>query len=319
MTTPVTLYGTQSNGETLPVQVDEYGRLVAEGLQGSEGPPGPPGQDGDAGADGGAFPLPPDPYEGALLGWLNGGLAWVGSPPIVIPEGVFGPIVSWVPESAALTVEGDIPADIGTGVYVYQCDETGELFSPGWNVSQQWDSSTTGTPYDATTTFAAAFNGSMDHNDGSAFANADSTYACSFAVPVTDKVDLYIYNPSAPPTKGCRLNGSIWVPTTGDYGTKVSFSSAELGGTLTAIELINSGLEGPYLTAVVVDNQLLVNQDLSLNYRVQQIVDNVLIGSPSSTNTTFHPGKYLKTLPQRVAPWVMRSSDPGAGGMLREP
>ena len=81
MTNPVTLYGTQSNGETLPVQVDEFGRLVAEGLQGIEGPPGPEGPPGD---DGGAFPLPPDPYEGALLGWSNDELAWVdggGTPP----------------------------------------------------------------------------------------------------------------------------------------------------------------------------------------------------------------------------------------------
>ena len=40
MTNPVILLGTQSNGETLPVQVDDTGRLVAEGL---EGPPGPQG------------------------------------------------------------------------------------------------------------------------------------------------------------------------------------------------------------------------------------------------------------------------------------
>ena len=58
MTTPVTLYGTQSNGETLPVQVDDTGRLVAEGLQGEPGPPGPEGPPGE---DGGDFPLPPDP------------------------------------------------------------------------------------------------------------------------------------------------------------------------------------------------------------------------------------------------------------------
>lgn len=33
MTQPVILYGTLSNGETLPVQVDDTGRLVAEGLE----------------------------------------------------------------------------------------------------------------------------------------------------------------------------------------------------------------------------------------------------------------------------------------------
>ena len=74
MTNPVILLGTQSNGETLPVQVDATGRLVAEGLQGQ---PGEPGADGPPGADGGAFPLPPDPYEGALLGWHDDQLAWL--------------------------------------------------------------------------------------------------------------------------------------------------------------------------------------------------------------------------------------------------
>ena len=70
MTEPVILYGTQSNGETLPVQVDATGRLVAEGLQGPEGPPGPPGTPGTG-------ELPPNPQEGQILGWENGQLAWI--------------------------------------------------------------------------------------------------------------------------------------------------------------------------------------------------------------------------------------------------
>ena len=74
MTNPVILLGTQSNGETLPVQVDATGRLVAEGLQGIEGPPGPPGEPG---ADGGDFPLPPDPQNGDVLGWQDNQLQWV--------------------------------------------------------------------------------------------------------------------------------------------------------------------------------------------------------------------------------------------------
>ena len=69
MTEPVILFGTQSNGETLPVQVDATGRLVAEGLPGPEGPPGPPG----------VGQLPPDPEEGQVLGWLNGELAWLNN------------------------------------------------------------------------------------------------------------------------------------------------------------------------------------------------------------------------------------------------
>ena len=81
MTNPVILYGTQSNGETLPVQVDATGRLVAEGLQGPEGPEGPEGPAG------GSFPLPADPFEDALLGWKNGTLAWIDPETIVPPSG----------------------------------------------------------------------------------------------------------------------------------------------------------------------------------------------------------------------------------------
>jgi len=52
MTNPVILLGTQSNGETLPVQVDATGRLVAEGLLGPEGPQGPQGPEGPEGPEG---------------------------------------------------------------------------------------------------------------------------------------------------------------------------------------------------------------------------------------------------------------------------
>ena len=95
MTDPVILYGTQSNGESLPVQVDATGRLVAEGLQGVEGPPGPDGPEGPTGPEGpigpegpegppgppGVGELPPNPRSGDLLGWHRE-LVWVSG---VIP------------------------------------------------------------------------------------------------------------------------------------------------------------------------------------------------------------------------------------------
>ena len=63
------LFGTTAEGETLPVEVNEFGQLVAKGLPGEEGPPGPPG-----------LPeLPPDPSEGDALVWVNGQLAWGSS------------------------------------------------------------------------------------------------------------------------------------------------------------------------------------------------------------------------------------------------
>jgi hypothetical protein len=81
MTNPVVLYGTQSNGETLPVQVDATGRLIAEGLpgpQGEQGDPGPQGEKGEKG-DTGGMELPPNPQEGQVLGWVNGELAWMNT------------------------------------------------------------------------------------------------------------------------------------------------------------------------------------------------------------------------------------------------
>lgn len=81
MTEPVILYGTQSNGETLPVQVDATGRLVAEGLQGQqgeqgpEGPQGPQGEKGDPGEPGEGVPTPYGP-EGTYLRIRDGVPAW---------------------------------------------------------------------------------------------------------------------------------------------------------------------------------------------------------------------------------------------------
>jgi hypothetical protein len=60
------LFGTTAEGETLPVEVNEFGQLVAEGL------PGPPGADGAPGIG----ELPPDPVEGDTLIWQDGQLVW---------------------------------------------------------------------------------------------------------------------------------------------------------------------------------------------------------------------------------------------------
>ena len=103
MTNPVILLGTQSNGETLPVQVDATGRLVAEGLQGQPGEPGAPGAPGTPGAPGEPGPPGqpgadgegvPKPYgeEGSVLTIQNGSPQWVAEPepePEPGPPGVF--------------------------------------------------------------------------------------------------------------------------------------------------------------------------------------------------------------------------------------
>ena len=73
------LYGTQNNGETLAVQVNEFGQLVAQGLDGAtgpegpEGPQGPQGPQGEPGIDGTVQPI----YEEFVpyLDFNNGGTA----------------------------------------------------------------------------------------------------------------------------------------------------------------------------------------------------------------------------------------------------
>lgn len=110
MTNPVILLGTQSNGETLPVQVDDTGRLVAEGLEGPpgpqgdaftyedftpeqlaglQGPPGPPGEDG---ADG---PNDLKPYgpEYSYLIIQNGKPTWVANGSDPNPPGPTDPVM----------------------------------------------------------------------------------------------------------------------------------------------------------------------------------------------------------------------------------
>ena len=77
------LYGTQSNGETLPVLVDQFGNLLAKGIEGPPGPEGPPG----------VGELPPGAFDGAVLGWENGELVWFGSPLPPVVDYSFRPVI----------------------------------------------------------------------------------------------------------------------------------------------------------------------------------------------------------------------------------
>ena len=93
------LLGTQSNGETLPVLVDQFGNLLAKGIDGQPGGEGPPGKDGEPGGEGPqgpqgdpgeGVPLPYGP-DGAYLRIVSGVPAWAdgGDPePPLPPEPV---------------------------------------------------------------------------------------------------------------------------------------------------------------------------------------------------------------------------------------
>ncbi len=108
------LYGTTADGDSLPVEVNELGQLVAEGLPGQQGPPGPPG----------VGQLPPDPFEGAILGWKDNTLAWLGGA-VPIPENTFGPILSY--ENGILELE-NVP-DYPYLTRIFMSDETGAVSS----------------------------------------------------------------------------------------------------------------------------------------------------------------------------------------------
>lgn len=108
------LYGTTADGETLPVEVNSVGQLVAEGLQGQEGPPGPPG----------VGELPPDPFEGAILGWKDNTLAWLGGS-VPLPEGTYGPILEYA--NGVLTLESSVELPYLTAIFL--SDALGERYS----------------------------------------------------------------------------------------------------------------------------------------------------------------------------------------------
>jgi hypothetical protein len=110
------LYGTTADGDSLPVEVNEFGQLIAQGLQGQEGPPGPPGSPGIG-------QLPPNPFEGALLGWEDGQLSWVGGS-VPIPPGTFGPILSY--EGGLITLAGEV--SLLNGQAVFLSDSAGNRF-----------------------------------------------------------------------------------------------------------------------------------------------------------------------------------------------
>ena len=94
------LQGTMQDGTVIPVQVDQQGRLVAEGL------PGPKGDPGMTGPAGGSFALPVGQAEGKVLAWSSGGLAWVD------------PVEGAVPRVPCLAGTGYIPSTLGDPFFI---------------------------------------------------------------------------------------------------------------------------------------------------------------------------------------------------------
>ena len=307
MTNPVILLGTQSNGETLPVQVDATGRLVAEGLQGAPGPEGPPG----VGA------LPPDPFEGAFLGWINGELAWINSS-VPIAPGVFGPITAWDPVNNILTVEGGIPESVGPGVYLYQCEPDGTFFTQGFDTSAIWSdntaaSYTNGAQLNPGRSVEGFFNGSLvpapENSWGIQTGGGEGTGTLTFTSPFqgTRNVTLYTWSGSAA--------GAVWVNKGLSDEQSLPIETGQKSPTFTVNTLSNVALTfpggggGTNLLGLQIGTELIVDTNESLNFRVSTLLDQSILGVPSQA-VNFTVGKYLAVPAQRVAPWVLYGNDP---------
>jgi hypothetical protein len=298
------LYGTQSNGVTLPVLVDQFGNLLAKGIDGQPGTPGIPGPPGEPGPPGGSFPLPPDPYEGAYLGWLNNGLAWVGTPPSPFPDGVFGPITGWDP-AGVLTVEGVIPDQVNPGVYIYQCNEDGSIFVNGWNNSQAWSLITT-VSNSTSGTIQELYNDNLSNGIGgvsSSSPGSDAGVVLQWqSLAYAEKLEVYVQNGSAIATK---LNNGSWVSGTGDS----SYQWVTLGTGVGSVETIavkeNRSNAGFDIRGIKIDGKVLVDSGIyptapNLNLLINSIDQNTLLGVPNRTND-FTIGKYLRVPESNVA------------------
>ena len=309
MTNPVILLGTQSNGETLPVQVDATGRLVAEGLPGPEGPEGPPG----------IGQLPPDPYEGALLGWLNGELAWLTNP-VPIPEGVFGPITAY--ENGLITVQGEIPADVGNGVYLDQVDRDGNITWPGINSSKMWSDGTWNTSTnnpDAVTNRKAMFDGNSDTELKSQGIGNPGWIQYTFNQGLTVNEMQVLGNTSSDVFAQFFIeilgsNGWASLPTGLSDGWLDG--TAQCAGTLQSIKWgLNGGGDAnrpPHnARGIKVNGEELRDPDEVPQFRVNQVLGNQLIGGPTEA-IDLTVGNYLRIPPQQVAKWLLSEVDPSS-------
>lgn len=304
------LYGTQSNGETLPVLVDQYGNLIAKGIEGppgEDGDPGTPGQPGPPGADGGSFPLPPNPYEGAILGWKNNELAWINDTPIPIPEGVFGPITAW-DSGGLISVEGAIPSQVAKGVHVVQCDRYGAIFVSGWNNFQTWSSLLTSNSGIKTPTLG--FDGVVDSNGCEGTGGLTLTPIGGLAF--SSSVEVYCRGPVKYNINAANWsdpNNAAWINN--PHGSADGWLTLATGGgtllTLNALRFDTANYDAGW-GAVRVDGQLLVDQGdypdaPNLNLRVNSISGQTMIGVANRSND-FTVGQYLKVPAQYVARWL---------------
>jgi hypothetical protein len=288
----------------------EQGEQGPQGEQGEQGPQGEQGEQGPQGEDGqdGGIDLPPDPYEGALLGWLNNELAWVGTPPIEIPEGVFGPIISWDANSSYLLVDSEVPDYVNTGVISWQCEPDGTYWSEPWQSSDEWSLYWIGEIFNAgSSTKTGAFSyeltkNTITANDGGTLSWAPSGKFPPRANGANYLVRIAIYDAK----QTTKVNGNT-VPNDGNYDPYPICSASV--ASINSIEVIGPSNSRGGIQYLEIDNRLVVEKQWSQNIRCNSAFYGGIIGVPSR-DFGFTPGKYLYVPHQRVAPWVLYGDDP---------
>ena len=280
----------------------EQGEQGPQGEQGEQGPQGEPGLQGPPGE----IELPPDPYEGALLGWLNDGLAWVGTPPVELPEGIFGPIVSWDRSSSYLEVQGEIP-DVASGVHIWQVDESGEYWNEDYNASKDYlalittSNCSTGVGND----LASVFDGRLDTGVRAA---AQGTVGSLIIPSGTITGDVRVHT-------DCAGGGGSFQYKNGNTVNSITPNSRGWNS-LGNIDLTELSFGWPssgnivFVNAIELDGKILRPFDQSLKMRVNQTIGSGFVGLPQPEDQNFTVGKYLKLPAQRVAPWVLYGNDP---------
>ena len=220
--------------------------------------------------------LPHDPYEGALLGWQDGQLAWMGES-VLLPAGTYGPFKYIegneqldIPQDASGLVNGQqIFMSDSTGLKVSQTYETDTITSvaPAVNQTAIWsDTLTTSSEFGVGIPKTALFDG--DFSTGifigpeSTTGSWDATFATS--IPCS-ALEIYISDAQPNATGTVSVNGGAGVPGLSSAGWMTL--DAPSSGTLTSIKMTRTassgGANGYHYGAVKVNGLLLVNTDIT--------------------------------------------------------
>tara|TARA_B100000674_G_C37971714_1_gene977307 strand:+ start:2787 stop:3887 length:1101 start_codon:yes stop_codon:yes gene_type:complete len=309
LTVTGTINGDQG-GSGLPSPIGSDGEVltVVDGNAAWAAPSGAPGPPGPEGPTGGAFPLPADPYEGALLGWLNGELAWVGAPPVPIPDNVFGPITAWSSGDGLLTVDGSIPDSVVNGVYLTQTDQSGTPVNPArqWNVAKSWTSCLA--DYQAFSGYSGA--NSFDGNPGTqALATANYSMV-GLGIENVTTVQVYYHSGSSSTwTFYASANQGDSESVTGDNSyMQANPVTLHVNGKLESLEFNFNGEQHGGVYKILVDGLELVDESIgAAKCRVTSVPSSSTLLVVPSTSENFSVGSYLRAPEQRIAPRLWRT------------